>query len=101
MREKMPRLNFKLCVRPLLFFALACIGCKQQYKDTGIKLIDPVKTARLAASVESVVKPVIADRNLSMSLWGIDSLVISPIAIDIDDNGDLYYVTTNRQKNSE
>jgi hypothetical protein len=28
-------------------------------------------------------------------------LVVSPIAIDMDDKGDLYYATTNRQKNSE
>ena len=63
--------------------------------------MDPAKAAKVAATVESIVKPELADSNLTMSLWGIDSLVISPIAIDIDDNGDLYYVTTNRQKNSE
>ena len=60
----------------------------------------PSKTAGIADSIESVIKPELAD-SLSLSLWGIDSLVISPIAIDIDDNGALYYTTTNRQKNSE
>jgi hypothetical protein len=43
---------------------------------------------------------VLAD-SLSVSLWGNDSLVISPIAIDIDDLGNVYYTTTDRQKNSE
>ena len=62
--------------------------------------MDPSKTARLADSIEAHIKPELAD-SLTLSLWGIDSLVISPIAIDIDDNGALYYTTTNRQKNSE
>src|SRR5690606_9255632 len=41
------------------------------------------------------------DSGLSLKLWANDSLVISPIAIDIDDQGRLYYTTTDRQKNSE
>ncbi|MEP7106531.1 MAG: HEAT repeat domain-containing protein [Ferruginibacter sp.] len=60
----------------------------------------PANAARLARSVESLVRPVVAD-SLMVSLWGVDSLVISPVAIDIDDLGRLYYTTTNRQKNSE
>ena len=62
--------------------------------------MDPAKSAKLAASIESLVKPELAE-SLTLSLWGVDSLVISPIAIDIDDEGNLYYTTTNRQKNSE
>lgn len=88
---------FSLCM-----LAASCItGCRQEAAETKIKQMDPAKAAKVAATVESVVKPELADSNLTMKLWGIDSLVISPIAIDIDDNGDLYYVTTNRQKNSE
>ncbi|MEO6329511.1 MAG: HEAT repeat domain-containing protein [Ginsengibacter sp.] len=80
-----------------IFFA----GCKQQEPvDTRIKKMDPAKAAALATSIEAVVKPELAD-SLTLRLWGIDSLVISPIAIDIDDSGKLYYTTTNRQKNSE
>ncbi|MFC0774206.1 HEAT repeat domain-containing protein [Terrimonas alba] len=86
----------------LCVLAITCVtGCKQEAADKKIKQMDPAKAAKVAATVESIVKPELADSNLTMSLWGIDSLVISPIAIDIDDNGDLYYVTTNRQKNSE
>ena len=62
--------------------------------------MDPSKAASLARSIESVIKPELAD-SLTLRLWGIDSLVISPIAIDIDDSGKIYYTTTNRQKNSE
>jgi quinoprotein glucose dehydrogenase len=82
-------------------FLLFCASCKQQEAtDLRIRLMDSAKTARIANSVESLVKPSIAE-GLTMKLWGIDSLVISPIAVDIDDAGNLYYVTTNRQKNSE
>ena len=62
--------------------------------------MDPAKARQLATSVEALVRPELAD-SLTLSLWGVDSLVISPIAIDIDDDGSLYYTTTNRQKNSE
>ena len=62
--------------------------------------MDTTKTASFAASIDSMFKPELAE-GLSLSLWGIDSLVISPIAIDIDDIGNLYYTTTKRKKNSE
>lgn len=88
------------------FFALACailfiVGCKtRETIDKRIKQMDPAKAAGFAKSIDSVVKPELAD-SLTLQLWGIDSLVISPVAIDVDDSGKLYYTTTNRQKNSE
>lgn len=91
-------------------FTLYCVlitfaGCNPDAKETTvtdkkIKRYDTKKSAQMAAAVDSLIKPVLAD-SLQISLWGIDSLVISPIAIDIDDSGKLYYTTTNRQKNSE
>lgn len=86
-----------------LLFSVACLpACKQ---DTGpadkrIKRMDSTLTAHLADSIGAMLKPELAD-NLSLTLWGIDSLVISPIAIDIDDQGRVYYTTTDRQKHSE
>ncbi|MEO5889388.1 MAG: HEAT repeat domain-containing protein [Ferruginibacter sp.] len=103
-------IKFNACLRsktsasllPVLFAAIIFQGCKQPDVDTKVMLqMVPANSAKLARSVESLVKPVVADSSLSVSLWGVDSLVISPIAIDIDDNGKLYYTTTNRQKNSE
>ncbi|MVT43406.1 c-type cytochrome [Chitinophaga oryziterrae] len=86
----------------LLVSAAYLSSCKH---DTGpvdkrIKRMDTTLTAHLADSIGSMVKPELAD-NLSLTLWGIDSLVISPIAIDIDDQGRVYYTTTDRQKHSE
>ena len=89
-----------------LLLSLLCItillgACKnEEALDPRIKEMDPSKTAALATSIESIVKPELAD-SLTLKLWGVDSLVVSPIAIDIDDSGKLYYTTTNRQKNSE
>lgn len=77
------------------------MACKQTATaDLKIKQIDSTKLSRLAASIEAMVKPVLAE-GLSLRLWGTDSLVISPIGISIDNDGKLYYTTTNRQKNSE
>ena len=62
--------------------------------------MDPVLAARISDSIGGIIKPQLAD-GLSATLWGVDSLLISPIAIDIDDQGRLYYNRTNRQANSE
>src|SRR5688500_1563389 len=86
----------------LVFLCAAAFlpGCKQQSAEQKIKQLDPAVALKMAASIDSLIKPELAD-DLTLSLWGVDSLVISPIAIDIDDDGSLYYTTTNRQKNSE
>ncbi len=78
-------------------------SCKEAAdKIPPAKSYDPAYTSRFADSVASLIKPAVdSGSNLTMSLWGIDSLVISPIAIDIDDKGSVYYTKTNRQVNSE
>jgi quinoprotein glucose dehydrogenase len=76
-------------------------ACKQPETDKRIKQLAPTVAAQMAASVDSLFRPQLPDSNLTLKVWGVDSLVISPIAIDIDDDGSLYYATTNRQKNSE
>ena len=75
-------------------------SCKQETIDPRIKQMDVGQTVKMAGSIESLVKPELAD-SLTLRLWGVDSLVISPISIDIDDMGRVYYTTTNRAKNSE
>ncbi|MBW8687926.1 HEAT repeat domain-containing protein [Chitinophaga rhizophila] len=94
---------FKDPILASLFFSAACLSaCKHDAgpADKRIKKMDTTLTAHLADSIGSIVKPVLAD-GLSLTLWGIDSLVISPVAIDIDDYGRVYYTTTDRQNNSE
>lgn len=75
-------------------------GCHRKPVSLPVKEMDPGKTTELATAIEGQVNAEL-DSNLTLKLWGIDSLVISPIAIDIDDHGRLFYTTTDRQKNSE
>ena len=71
----------------VLSVALFLPACKQEETaDRRIKQMDSTQLTRLTASIESVVKPQLAE-GLTLRLWGVDSLVISPIAIDIDDHG--------------
>lgn len=91
-------LNFLFLTAVTISAALQ--SCQQDTTVKSLKKIDSARTAQLAASVESLVKPELAD-SLTFRLWGVDSLVVSPIAIDIDDAGRVYYTTTNRGNNSE
>ena len=86
----------------VIFLAFLFSACQDDVPaiDARVKQMDSAQVLKLAASIESKVTPELAE-GLTLKLWGVDSLVISPIAIDIDDNGKLYYTTTNRQKNSE
>ena len=99
--------SFNMSLYSLAFTILftACNQNDQKEKENvaaELKTItmDPAKTKSFADSIQSLIKPQLAD-SLTLSLWGIDSLVISPIAIDIDDSGKIYYTTTSRQNNSE
>jgi len=93
--------------RPIIYLGgLVTVLCLAGYQygkdpiDRRIKRMAPEKAAQLAKSIEATVTPVLAE-GLSLRLWGVDSLVADPIAIDMDDRGRLYYTRTNRQKNSE
>ena len=76
------------------------LGCHRKRTDLPVKELNPTKTAELAAAIEAQVNAEL-DSSLTLKLWAVDSLVISPIAIDIDDQGRLFYTTTDRQKHSE
>ncbi|PSR56518.1 heme-binding protein [Adhaeribacter arboris] len=69
---------------------------------TGKKItrLVPAEAAARAKAIEAGENPIL-DAGLSMHVWGIDSLIADPIAIDIDDKGRLFYTRTNRQKSSE
>lgn len=84
----------------LAIVAAASCNTDKPAADLRIKQLDTAAAKKMAAAVDSLVKPQMAD-GFTLSVWGVDSLVISPIGIDIDDLGRLYYTTTNRQKNSE
>ncbi|MEJ0033592.1 MAG: HEAT repeat domain-containing protein [Bacteroidota bacterium] len=65
-----------------------------------IKTVAPEKIDQMKKAVEAQVTPTLAE-GVNIKLWGVDSLVIDPVSVDVDDNGALYYTRANRQKNSE
>ncbi|QHT68221.1 c-type cytochrome [Rhodocytophaga rosea] len=73
---------------------------EEKVVDKRIKQLEPQQTAQMAKAIEATVSPQLAE-GLTLKLWGVDSLVADPIAIDMDDAGRLFYTRTNRQKNSE
>jgi quinoprotein glucose dehydrogenase len=75
-------------------------SCTQTTNQYPVKEFPASFTAGFADSVARLVNPKV-DSGLQLTLWGIDSLVISPVAIEVDDYGAIYYNKTNRQVNSE
>ncbi len=65
-----------------------------------IKVMDPAETASLSQEIRSKVAAEL-DSGLTLKLWGVDSLVADPIALDLDHKGRVYITRTNRQTNSE
>lgn len=103
MKQK-KRFPFRQSLLPLAAVGLTVWAGSTAFMDDPvsgrIKRLPHAKAVEMARAVEALVKPQLAD-GLTLSLWGVDSLVSDPIAIDIDDQGRLYYTRTNRQKNSE
>nr|WP_317041577.1 HEAT repeat domain-containing protein [Cyclobacterium lianum] len=85
-----------LFIGGLVFF----YSCSPAPEDLKIKQINQETARNLANEIENLVKPEL-EEGLEVSLWASDSLVFDPISIDFDDQGNLYYSRTNRQKNSE
>ncbi|HAF76337.1 MAG TPA: heme-binding protein [Maribacter sp.] len=91
--------KFLLGVIVLLFFSISCINKKPveiplTIQQDSTELIEMAKLARETITAE------VAD-GLELSLWASDSLAPDPIALDIDNEGNVYITRTNRAKNSE
>ncbi|MEK6478048.1 HEAT repeat domain-containing protein [Catalinimonas sp. 4WD22] len=94
---KIPILT-KLSSLFLIFLFLT--HCQEAPVDRRIKEMPSEKTAQMAKDIEADVNPELAE-GISLNIWGVDSLVADPIAIDIDDQGRLYYTRTTRRKSTE
>lgn len=85
----------------LLSFLAGLASCKKEGPiDLKIKTISEEDARRLATAVEEIVKPEL-HKDLSLSIWAVDSLVADPISIRFDEAGRLFYSRTNRRKISE
>lgn len=94
----------KTIVRSLPFSLMAglCIiifwSCKKspsESVDLRIKQLDHDEVRKMASEIESTMNPTLKE-GLSMSLWAVDSLIIDPISIDMDEHGTLYYTSSDR-----
>ncbi len=79
-------------------------GCNQKEelpKETPLTIREDAATAQQRAREIEAANPVEIYEGLQISLWASDSLAPDPIAMSIDDDGNIYLTRTNRQKNSE
>ena len=88
---------FRQCT---LSVAIVCASCQVSTTDLRMKELNPEQAARQADSIRTTVTPRLAE-GLALSLWATDSLVADPVALDVDDQGRIYYTRTNRRKQSE
>ncbi|SIR02845.1 DUF7133 domain-containing protein [Maribacter ulvicola] len=91
--------KFPLGLVLLLFFCASCINKKPveiplTIQQDSTELIEMAKLARETITAQ------VAD-GLELSLWASDSLAPDPIAMDIDNEGNIYITRSNRHKNSE
>mgnify|MGYP001944919515 CR=1 FL=1 len=78
---------------------VACQNKQPLYPQQEILLSDSV-SAKTAQLIEEETAAEVAD-GLKLSLWASDTLVKDPIAIDVDENGRVYYTRAIRPRHSE
>ena len=61
---------------------------------------DPTRVVAKAKEIREKTSAKVID-GIQMTLWASDSLAPDPVAMSIDDQGRVYLIRTNRQKNSE
>ncbi|EKB50515.1 DUF7133 domain-containing protein [Cecembia lonarensis] len=79
-------------------FLLIFISCKKSPSeplDLRIKQMAHEEVKELAATLEAASTASLKE-GLSMSIWAVDSLIIDPISIDMDEEGTLYYTSSGR-----
>ena len=91
--------RLKIC---FLFFLVAC------QTDQINQVTEPLLVVRetpissfLKAKEVTETTPIQLAEGLRINLWATDSLAPDPIAMSIDDSGNVFLTRTNRQKNSE
>ena len=86
---------------PLLFVSIILIGCTEVKREPILQIREnPDSAARKAQRIE-LETPVQLAEGLTIKLWASDSLAPDPIAMSIDDLGNVYLTSTDRQKHSE
>lgn len=89
-----------------LFWAFAStvliVSCvKLSKKETPVIITENSAIATAKAKEVREKTPIKLTEGVQMTLWASDSLAPDPVAMSIDDQGRVYLIRTNRQKNSE
>jgi putative membrane-bound dehydrogenase-like protein len=98
----MSSFNFSWRSITLLMLITTVVSCKKEVSEEPPLVVqeDPAQAAANAAEVRKNTAAQLAD-GLTLTLWASDSLAPDPVAMSIDDAGNIYLTRTNRQKNSE
>lgn len=94
--------SFQKFLLGILTIGLLTLSCEQK-KPIEIPLTiqqDSTELLEMAKLARESISAKVAD-GLKLSLWASDSLAPDPIAMDIDDEGNIYITRSNRNKNSE
>src|SRR5688572_32252307 len=85
-----------------LFLCGSLASCKKSSPKEAPLVVqeDPAKASSLASEIRKNTPAQLAE-GLTLTLWASDSLAPDPVAMSIDDAGNVYLTRTNRQKNSE
>ncbi len=91
---------YRIAFFPLAVLLISSCRDKQATTDARIKTMDSATVSAMAKTIEAGVTPKLAE-GLTLKLWGVDSLVADPVAINVDEQGRIYYTRTIRQKDAE
>ena len=87
----------------MILIGVASVTACQQKKPMETPVVIYEDSTKVGANVDLIMKSIttqVAD-GLELSLWATDSLAPDPIAMDIDNAGNVYVTRGNRNKNSE
>jgi quinoprotein glucose dehydrogenase len=94
--------TFSLFILATLTILISITSCetKKPKENPLIVYEDSKGIMERVVAIRKSVSAVVAE-GLELTLWATDSLAPDPIAMDIDNYGNVYVTRTNRQKNSE
>src|SRR5690606_13072679 len=96
-------ISFKIAPIVALFgiLAMSCDKKPKQSQEPLLVIKEDTTTARTRFKEIRESVPAQVAEGLTLSLWASDSLAPDPVAMSVDDQGNIYLTRTNRQKNSE
>jgi quinoprotein glucose dehydrogenase len=91
-----PTLCFGRSLLPMfLMMAFACQEKPKSSEELHITQMDHEEVRKMASEIEATMNPQLSE-GLTMSLWAVDSMIVDPISISMDDDGSLYYTSSGR-----